>query len=136
MGDLTKDMSRREFACRCGCGADNIAMSLVNRLQAIRDEIGMPVSINSGVRCEAHNAAQGGKDGSPHVPADVGDGQGIVGHAADVSCYSSMYRKAFRDAAGKHFTRVGMGKDFVHVDDDPRKPQGVEWTYYDDDHVA
>lgn len=27
------------------------------------------------------------------------------------------------------FRRIGIGRDFIHADDDPNKPQGVVWLY-------
>ena len=44
--------------------------------QAIRDDVGVPVHINSGCRCEKHNARSGGVKGSKHTK----------GLAADLSC--------------------------------------------------
>ena len=52
MGDLTKDFSRQEFACKCGCGFDRIDPRVVDMCQVIRDKLGAPVRINSACRCE------------------------------------------------------------------------------------
>ena len=84
MGDLSKNFSRSEFKCPT-CDADNISPALVADLQRLRDAIGSPLSITSGVRCKAHNKAVGGVEGSAHVPADLGDGEGEVGHAVDIA---------------------------------------------------
>lgn len=67
MGDLTQNFSRREFTCHCGCGANDIDLGLVNRLQLLRDVLDTPIRINSGVRCKAHNEAIGGSPRSKHV---------------------------------------------------------------------
>lgn len=61
MGDLTKNFSRSEFACNCGCGLDDIEMELVEMLQAARDWLNRPMVVNSGVRCVKYNKAAGGK---------------------------------------------------------------------------
>lgn len=74
MGNLTKDFSRKEFACGCGCGKDNISMKLVETLQTIRDMAGVAVRVNSGVRCDKHNKAVGGVATSSH----------LAGYAADI----------------------------------------------------
>lgn len=75
-GDLSQNFSRREFACKCGCGKDDISPELVDICQAIRDYIGVPLCVNSGCRCEKHNAKVGGVKNSYHVQ----------GKAADLAC--------------------------------------------------
>ena len=74
MGDLTKNLSRSEFACQCGCGFDTVDYELAIVIQDIRDNFGEAVHINSGCRCEIHNKAQGGTSGSLHT----------MGRAADI----------------------------------------------------
>ena len=44
---LTKNFKRSEFACKCGCGFDDIDLKLVNIIQIIRDEVG-PIRIPPG----------------------------------------------------------------------------------------
>lgn len=73
MGNISKDFNRKEFACPC-CGKDNIDMRLVETVQAIRDAVGAPVIVNSGVRCAKHNKAVGGAPNSSH----------LSGYAADI----------------------------------------------------
>ena len=75
-GYITPHFQRREFACKCGCGADNIDPALVQMCETIRDNIGVPLIVNSGVRCEKHNAKVGGVKGSYHTQ----------GKAVDLSC--------------------------------------------------
>ncbi|MBR4077559.1 MAG: peptidoglycan-binding protein, partial [Oscillospiraceae bacterium] len=51
---------RHEFACKCGkCGGYPVEPKerLVRALDEIREETGLPVYINSGVRCPEHNEA-------------------------------------------------------------------------------
>ena len=55
MGDLTKDFSRSEFACKCGCGYDRIDPRVVDMCQVIRDGLGASIRINSACRCERRN---------------------------------------------------------------------------------
>lgn len=73
MGDMTKDFSRREFACRCKCGFDDIAQALADTVQAIRDAAGVPVIINCGCRCRKHNARVGGVPNSSHMEGLAAD---------------------------------------------------------------
>lgn len=124
MGDITKNFSRSEFACPCECGLDNISMTLVNRLQAIRDIIGQPIRINSGVRCVKHNAEIGGVMESEHVPLDGRDGEGV-----DIKCEASTERHILLGHCHEKFSRVGIGKTFIHVGVRATKPQEVTWLY-------
>jgi len=73
MGDITRNFSRKEFACKCKCGADYIDINLVNRLQVIRDILNTPIIVHSGVRCESHNAKVGGKPHSLHLAGQAAD---------------------------------------------------------------
>lgn len=73
MGDITKNFSRWEFACKCGCGKDDIDEKLVNRIQVVRDIIRIPITIISGCRCEAHNKAVGGASVSYHLISEAAD---------------------------------------------------------------
>lgn len=75
MGDLTKNFSRKEFACKCGCGFDDINLTVVKLCQEIRDALDEPLKVNSGCRCEAHNATVGSTSRN-HVN----------GNAADLTC--------------------------------------------------
>ncbi len=124
MGDLTKNFSRYEFACKCGCGLDNISMTLVNRLQAIRDLTGQPIRITSGVRCAEHNVKIGGAEDSEHVPAEDRDGEG-----ADLDCQSSTERHQLLYHCHEKFSRVGIDKYFIHVGTRASKSQEVSWLY-------
>ena len=76
MAENTKNFKVSEFACKCGCGFDEIDQRVMNMAQVIRDELGGPVRVNSGCRCEKHNANSGGVKGSKHTK----------GKAADLSC--------------------------------------------------
>ena len=75
MGDLSKHFSRKEFACRCGCGFDKVDPILVTALQQFRNAIKTSIRVQSGCRCAAHNAAVRGTKKSNH----------LTGKAADIS---------------------------------------------------
>lgn len=120
MGDLTKNFSRKEFACPC-CGKDDISLTLVETLQFIRDKAG-PLHINSGVRCPAHNKSIGGKPKSSH----------LKGLAVDIRCKASTKRFKILRAVFSLliFPRIGPGPGFIHLDIDPDKAQWVCWDYH------
>lgn len=84
--------TREEFRCQCGgkyCNGFPVEPDpeLVRDCNEIRRRLGVPVYINSGVRCRQHNAAVGGVANSLHCD----------GRAADLRSEKSpheMYRVA------------------------------------------
>lgn len=67
MGDLSKNFSRTEPACPCGCGLDTADVEIVDIAQCLRDEFEVPITIHSGYRCEAYNKRTGGSKKSQHL---------------------------------------------------------------------
>ena len=80
----TAHFARWEFACdHNACGGFPVEMDpvLLEKLEALRNALGRPVIITSGVRCEARNAEVGGIAGSRH----------LSGKAADLYCPGIHY---------------------------------------------
>lgn len=77
---LTKNFTEKEFVCKCkNCNRipDLYLINIRNLakiLQIIREEIGTPIIINSGIRCKEHNKRVGGVEDSQH----------LIGFAADI----------------------------------------------------
>ena len=86
-----------EFACKCGCGRgyDDMDAGLLRMLDEARALAGIPFSLSSAFRCAKHNKAVGGVADSAHTH----------GYAV--------------------FRRIEAGPTWVHVDNDPAKPQDV-----------
>lgn len=65
----TKNFRLEEFRCKCGkhCTGypEVLDIQFLKNLQALRDIYGS-ININSGLRCEKHNANVGGSSGSRH----------------------------------------------------------------------
>ena len=76
MAHNSNNFNVSEFSCKCGCGFNIIDQRIINMAQTIRDALGVPVKVNSGCRCDKHNAKVGGVKGSKHTK----------GLAADLSC--------------------------------------------------
>ena len=119
MTRLTDHFTKEEFDCQCGCGNGDIVISerLVNELEVVRKAYGKPMRINSGIRCLSHNRNIGSRDTSSHVK----------GLAADIGCSDmgtrlELVKRLLRDG---EFTRMGFHKDFIHVDVDGDKPNGI-----------
>ena len=121
MGDLSANFDRKEFACKCGCGADHVSQVLVDQLQRMRNMLRRPIVIRSGVRCAAYNAKVGGEPDSGH----------ITGDEADIACVDSHTRWQMKRLiySWQLFNRVGNGDSFLHVGVSPTLPQEVEWNY-------
>lgn len=73
MGNISKNLSRSEFECQCGCGFDTVDFELAKVIQDTADyfaeKLGVSkcvLHINSGCRCDAHNEKEGGSKGSRH----------------------------------------------------------------------
>ncbi len=127
MGDTTRDFSRWEFACRCGCGFKDPHPLLVAGLQELRDRLGASIAVNSGCRCQAHNRTAGGSAGSYHLPDLAG-----WGRAADITADAPLEEIYAAALSVPQFYRGGIGVYFddggprVHVD---VRPEGrARWA--------
>ena len=114
-----KHFKAKEFACKC-CGDLRISTELVILLDNIREALGMPLVVNSGYRCRLHNEEVGGSPSSSH----------LKGLAVDLKVPTSRIRfLLLRALLSSGIERIGLGKDFIHVDLDPDKPPKVAWHY-------
>lgn len=66
---LTRNFTCDEFECPCGCETQMIDRELADKLQRIRDMLGVPLKVTSGYRCIKHNRSKtvGGSPNSRHV---------------------------------------------------------------------
>lgn len=118
MGDLSKNFSRREFECNCGCGFDTVDAGMLNILQDdIRDYYNKKVTLISGCRCPIWNSHEDGSDDSYHMKAKGSDF--IVEGVSSLSVYTYLDRK-YPDKLG-----LGLYEGFVHMD--PR-PTRARWS--------
>lgn len=103
---LSENFGLWEFHCRC-CQTVKIDKKLVDKLQALRDKVGVPLVITSGYRCPSHNKAEGGAPNSYHVK----------GMAADVVVPEGSTGEELAQAAKElGFTGIGVYSSFVHMD--------------------
>jgi len=70
----TPNFSADEFKCQCGCGMD-IHRPLKQKIQRVRDKIGLPFIITDGYRCPTRNAQEGGTSTSLHMQGRAVDFQ-------------------------------------------------------------
>lgn len=93
---------------------------LLKRLDFARELANTPFKITSGYRTKEHNRKIGGVPNSSH----------LKGLAADIYCDSNINRWRIIDSLIKaRFTRIGIGKNFIHCDIDEDKANGVIFLY-------
>ena len=112
-----KNFSESELACKSGasCPYPDRLRHLAWTLQAIRDEFGSPIRINSGYRSPEHNKQVGGVKNSQHVEARAADLVPVSGGASELSrlvlVILDLAESGFIPNGG-----VGVYKTFVHYD--------------------
>lgn len=109
-----------EFTCKCGCGLNNINHEFVEKLNKAREIALIPFSLNSACRCEKYNASKKvkGSKSSSH----------LKGLAVDIRVISSTDRfKIINSLNSVGFNRIGVYKNFIHVDIDHDKTNNVIW---------
>ena len=90
----------------CSCGTDKISPVLIEKLQKVRNIIGRPIIITSGVRYEFYNASITASMNSSHIPDDHG-----IRNAVDIACTNSKGRYELVELAQKFFKRIGISGD-------------------------
>ena len=105
MDKLSKNFNREEFACPC-CGKDDIKIMLIIKLQELRDKIGSPILITSGVRCKKYNRKINGFVNSPHLSGGAADIQ-VSGMSPQVMALMAKYTSG---------VRLGIYPNHLHID--------------------
>jgi uncharacterized protein YcbK (DUF882 family) len=121
---LSKYFDAREFACPCpNCTETLIDSLLVERLDALRERLGVPVRITSGYRCPAHQKwlAKRGYETAKNS-------RHLIGEAADLWTGAHAGKELERHARAAGFCAVGVGRTFIHVDLRDDKPNR-RWEY-------
>jgi len=126
VNNMLKYFNFEEFDCPTleGSGLPNsdggkMCIDFLQKLDEAREIAGIPFKITSGYRSPQHNLDVGGRVGSSH----------IKGLAVDISCTNSVDRQKILTALIKvGFTRIGVGKSFIHTDLDHDKPNAL-WLY-------
>ncbi len=129
MGNLTKNLSRSEFACRCGCGFDTVDIELAPAIQDSADHfsavdlVDIRIDITGPNRCARHNEEVGGAINSQH----------IYGRAAD---FKLFHRGTGEQVApdrvadyleSKHPGRFGIGRYSNRTHFDTRTNGPARW---------
>jgi len=118
MGDLTRNFSTSEFACK-HCGELVLDPNLPKLVQQIRDYVSrvteqdVPIIISSGYRCPEHNRDVGGVPGSQHTRGRAAD---IYSHIVSAKELHSLILAAYREHRLQNLGGLGQYQTFVHVD--------------------
>lgn len=96
----------QEIACKEG-GSILLVPDALDKLQTLRNRLGVPMHINSAYRSPAHNKAVGGKPDSQH----------LLGIAFDIALTPILDREALTEAAvAVGFHGIGQYNNFCHID--------------------
>lgn len=120
---MAKYFHSSEFLkCTPSCTIFQMDDEFLERLDELREKAGIPLVLNSAYRSKAYEKSKGREGTSSHCE----------GKAVDIRCnsYENRY-KIIKAAIECGFTRIGVGKTYIHVDtcDDTHKPR-VIWDYY------
>lgn len=115
MGDISKNLSRHEIACNCGCGFDSFDYETRDVFQSCCDFFALMLGvdkviadISSGCRCFAWNDHEGGSDDSKHLDA----------RAIDFSIRNVNPKYVYDYLDQLYPDKYGLGKyeSFTHLD--------------------
>lgn len=95
-----------ETRCKCGCGMD-IRPELLDQLNWLRSQVGVPLTVHSGARCLKRNAQVRGARNSLHLRGLAAD----LGWPPDPSKRWLLVSKA-----SERFSGLGFYDTFIHVD--------------------
>jgi uncharacterized protein YcbK (DUF882 family) len=112
----------KEFECSCGCKEQQIDMELIERLNAVREQLKGPIAISSGYRC-ANKQAQLRAAG---YETAKGVSQHELGRAADIVTDLRKHAQLL-SILEEEFNAIGIGKSFYHVD--LRDDKHRYWSY-------
>jgi hypothetical protein len=118
---VTKHFSKYELSCR-HCGLAKFHPGFLESLEAVREDLGLPMKVTSACRCKFHNdrptymGGAGGHMRSLHVgdhPQHQGQ-EGTLG--VDIEVADGSYRGKLFSVAWKHGFSIGWNKKFLHLD--------------------
>ncbi len=130
VGDLTKNLSRSEFACRCGCGFDTVDVALALELQHLVDVYelalreGVKIVITGPNRCKEHNESVGGAETSQHLHGRAADFKMFRADSGEQVDPEEIYEHLDVMYAGK----FGVGRYHNRTHFDTRSNGGARWS--------
>ena len=110
---LAPDFKVRELRCRDGSDTVMVDDALMLLLQCIREHFGKAVTITSGYRTAAHNAAVGGAKSSQHLLGRAADIQVAGVSVEDVAAYAESLLPGWGGVG--LLCRPGAGAGILHA---------------------
>lgn len=108
--------------CTPSCSITQMDAAFLQRLDEVRERAGIPLVLYSAYRSPAYEMRHGRKGTSAHCE----------GCAVDIRCNSSQNRyKIVKAAIECGIRRIGIGKNYIHLDTSDSHAQGVIWHYYE-----
>lgn len=96
--------------------------AFLSLLDEVREKAGIPLMLNCAYRSSSWDKSKGRSGNSAHTR----------GKAVDIRCNASVTRyKIVKAALDCGVRRIGIGKSFVHLDNDDSLPQDVIFDYYE-----
>lgn len=114
---VSEDFILKEFECR-HCNTVKLHSKLMEKLQAFRTYLGVPLIVTSGYRCKTHNTNVGGAPNSYHMK----------GMAADVRVEGMDSFVLARKADEFDFGGIIIYNNFVHLDVRTEKWREGGWS--------
>lgn len=106
--------------CTPPCSLQDMNQEFMNLLDTLRDKVGIPLVLTSAYRSVSYEKLMGRSGNSAHTR----------GRAVDIRCESGQTKQKLMDAARQlGITRFGVGKSFLHIDNDKTLPQNTTWGY-------
>lgn len=124
--DWNKYLNFAEFEFECShTGKVSMDEDFMDKLQALRSELGLPIKINSGYRDKTH----------PIEAAKNTPGEHTTGKAADLGVSGETAYKVLKLALKHGFTRIGINQKgeynsrYIHLGTSDDFPNPRVWTY-------
>lgn len=119
---MSKWFAPSEFKkCVPSCRIEDMDAEFLEILDRVREAAGIPLVLNSAYRSKAWDKSKGRTGNSAHTR----------GKAVDIRCTTNANRmKIVRAALEVGISRIGIGKTYVHLDNDASLTQDVMWHYY------
>ena len=119
---MSKYFSPAEFRrCTPSCTIEQMDPAFLDQLDRFREFVGIPLALSCAYRSRRWELSRGRTGSSAHTK----------GKAVDIVCNASATRwKIVSAAIAFGFRRIGIGKTFIHLDNDDSLPQQVMWHYY------
>jgi hypothetical protein len=114
---ITDHFKWSEIVCPC-CQRVKINSGLYRHmglLESLRIRVGFPIIIRSGYRCQSHNIAIGGSDGSEHLSFATD----IRAENYDESKLKTLYKEIIsmnRGDGGPVWMGIGLYNAHIHID--------------------